>query len=241
MRLDLVRDGGGVAPHELVAQGLVVEHLAPALGRRVEDHAFAEDRRHEGVGLGLVEHLLGGPEEQLVGLGPGEQHHVAVGQPELPDVAALVADPAHEPDGVDAAAPRDARARRLPPIPGAVRAVRRRRSWCASCAVLVAPVPSGTTGASGWTSIKGRWVPGGVDTAAITAAATAGGRRKWLWRAAPNRIHSPRTSVVVSGPQSVPISVRVWPGWTMVARTPVPSSSSCSARTRPSSPHFDAM
>ena len=83
MAVDLVGDGRGVAAHELVAQGLVVEHLAPALGRRVEDHALAEDRRHERVGLGLVERLLGGPEEELVGLGPGEQDHVAIGQPEL--------------------------------------------------------------------------------------------------------------------------------------------------------------
>ena len=67
---------------------------------------------------------------------------------------------------------------------------------------------------------RGDGCPGGVDTAASTAAATAGGRRKWLWRAAPNRTHSPSTSAVVSGPQSVPISVRVWPGWTIVARTP---------------------
>ena len=89
MLLDLVGDGGGVAAHELVPQRLVVEHLAAALGRRVEDHALAEDRRHERVGLGLVELLLGRPEEELVGVGPGQQHHVAVGQPELADVAAL--------------------------------------------------------------------------------------------------------------------------------------------------------
>ena len=43
MLLDLVGDGGGVAPHELVPEGLVVEHLAPALGRGVEDHPLAED------------------------------------------------------------------------------------------------------------------------------------------------------------------------------------------------------
>ncbi len=102
MAVDLVRDRGGVAPHELVAQGLVVEHLAPALGRRVEDHPFSEDRRHEGIGLGLVELFLGGTEEQLVGFGPGEQHDVAVGQPELADVAALLACPPHEPDGIGA-------------------------------------------------------------------------------------------------------------------------------------------
>ena len=89
-----------MAAHELVPQRLVVEHLAPALGRGVEDHALAEDGRHERVGLGLVEQLLGGPEEPFVGLGPGEQDHVLVGQPELAHVAALGPGPAHEPDGV---------------------------------------------------------------------------------------------------------------------------------------------
>ena len=76
-------DGRGVAPHELVAQRLVVQHLAPALGRGVEHHALAEDRRHERVGLGLVELLLGGPEVELVGVGPGQQHDVAVADGEL--------------------------------------------------------------------------------------------------------------------------------------------------------------
>ena len=90
----------GVAPHELVAQRLVVEHLPPALGGGVEDHTLAEDRGHERIGLGLVEGLFGGPEEELVGLGAGEQHHVAIGQPELAHIAALVAHPAHEADGV---------------------------------------------------------------------------------------------------------------------------------------------
>ncbi len=67
--LDLGRDLLCVAAHELVFQGLVVEHLRAALGRRVEDDAFAEDRGHERIGLGLVELLLGGAEELLVGLG----------------------------------------------------------------------------------------------------------------------------------------------------------------------------
>jgi hypothetical protein len=56
--------------------------------RRVEHHALAEDRRHEGVGGSLVEVLLLGPEEELVGLGAGQQDDVAVGQTELADVAA---------------------------------------------------------------------------------------------------------------------------------------------------------
>ncbi len=80
--IDLGGDGLGVTAHELVAQRLVVEGLAPLLGRGVEHHALAEDRCHERVGLGLVEVLLGCPEEDLVRLRPGEQHHVLVGQPE---------------------------------------------------------------------------------------------------------------------------------------------------------------
>ena len=99
--LDLTGDGGGVAPHELVAQRLVVQHLPPSLGRRVEDHALTEDRGHEGIGLGLVEDLLGRPEEELVRLGTAEQYHVTGGQPEHPDVAALVPDALHEGDRVD--------------------------------------------------------------------------------------------------------------------------------------------
>ncbi len=37
--------------------------------------------RHERVGLGLVEHLLGRAEEQLVRLGAAQQHHLPVGEP----------------------------------------------------------------------------------------------------------------------------------------------------------------
>ena len=75
---------------------------AASLGVGVEHHALAEDRRHERVGLGLVELLVGSPEEELVGLGAGEQDDVLVGQSELADVAALVADAVHQPDRVGA-------------------------------------------------------------------------------------------------------------------------------------------
>ena len=75
-------DRGGVAAHELVAQGLVVERLPTLLRVGVEHDALAEDRRHERVGLGLVEVLVGRPEEDLVGVGSGEEHDVAVGQAE---------------------------------------------------------------------------------------------------------------------------------------------------------------
>lgn len=71
-------------------------------GRRVEYHALAEDRRHERVGLGLVELAVAGTEEELVGLGTGQQHHLLVGQLEPADVAALIAQTLHQPDRVGA-------------------------------------------------------------------------------------------------------------------------------------------
>ena len=86
--------------------------LRRSSGDGVEHDALAEDRRHERVGLGLVEVLVGGPEEDLVGLGPGEQHDVAVGEAEHADVAALGAGALHQADRVDAAAPRGGRCRR---------------------------------------------------------------------------------------------------------------------------------
>ena len=71
-------------------------------GIGVEHHALAEDRRHEGVGLGLVEVGVGGAEEELVGLGAGQQDDLLVGQLEPADVAALVADALHQADRVGA-------------------------------------------------------------------------------------------------------------------------------------------
>ena len=53
--LDFALDGGRVALHLLAAQRRVVQHLLAAFGAGVEHHALAEDRRHERVGLGLVE------------------------------------------------------------------------------------------------------------------------------------------------------------------------------------------
>ena len=88
--------------HELVAQRLVVQHLAPPLGRRVEHDALAEDGRHERVRLGLVELLLGRPEVELVGVRTGQQHDVAGRQRELAHVAALGPHPRHQPDRVAA-------------------------------------------------------------------------------------------------------------------------------------------
>ena len=98
--LDFALDGGGVALHLLAAQRRVVQHLLAPLGAGVEHHALAEDRRHERVGLGLVEILVGGPEEELVGLGAREQDDVFVDELEPADVAAFVADALHQSDRV---------------------------------------------------------------------------------------------------------------------------------------------
>ena len=100
--VDLGGDLLGVAAHELVAQRLVVHHLAPTLGRCVEDHTLPEDGLHEGVRLGLVELVLGRTEVGLVGLGARQQRDGAIGEEETPDVAALGTDAFHEPDGVGA-------------------------------------------------------------------------------------------------------------------------------------------
>ena len=43
-----------------------------------------------------------GPEEELVGLRTGQEHHLLAGQLEDADVAALLADPLHQPDRVGA-------------------------------------------------------------------------------------------------------------------------------------------
>ena len=66
--LHFVLDGGGVTLHVLAAQRGVVQHLRAPLGAGVEHHTLAEDRRHERVRLGLVEILVGGTEEELVGV-----------------------------------------------------------------------------------------------------------------------------------------------------------------------------
>ena len=91
-----------MALHLLAAQCGVVQHLRPTLGVGVEHHALAEDRRHERVGLGLVELGVAGAEEELVGLRPGQHDDLLVDQLEPADVTALVADAVHQPDGVGA-------------------------------------------------------------------------------------------------------------------------------------------
>ena len=100
--LDLVLDRRRVTLHLLPAQSGVVQHLGAALRIGVEHHTLTEDRGHERVGLGLVELAVGGPEEELVGLGAGQHHHLLVGQLEPADVSALLADALHQPDRVGA-------------------------------------------------------------------------------------------------------------------------------------------
>ena len=98
--LDLALDGGGMTLHLLTAQRRVVQHLGTPLGAGVEHHALTEDRRHERVGLGLVEIGVRRTEEELVGLGARQQDDVLVDELEPADVAAFVTDPLHQPDGI---------------------------------------------------------------------------------------------------------------------------------------------
>ncbi len=87
----LVGDRLGVTAHHLVAQRLVLHRLPTLLGVAVEEHTAPEHRRHEGIGGGLVELLLVGPEEGLLGPLTGEQHHPVAGEVHLADLAALAA------------------------------------------------------------------------------------------------------------------------------------------------------
>ena len=228
MCVDFVGDGGGVAPHELVAQRLVVQHLPTPFGRGVEDHALSEDRRHEGIRLGLVEDLLRRTEEELVGLGPGEQHDVAVGQAKLSHVTAFGPHPLKSPMGSSRSSSRCPCGAGPSRDHGAVRAVRRWRSC--------GPLLWSGTGASGLTSIMGKCVPGGVATAVNTAAATAVGGAGSGCGGLPHRTHSPRTSAVMSGPSRMPISVRVWPGWTIVPAPRFPRAPSAARGRIPRAP-----
>ena len=98
----LALDRRRVPLHLLAAQGGVVQHLFSSFGIGVEHHALAEDRRHERVCRGLIEIVVAGPEEELVGFRTGQEHHVLAGELEDADVAALVADPLHQSDRVGA-------------------------------------------------------------------------------------------------------------------------------------------
>ena len=100
--LDFALDGGRMALHLLAAQRRVVQHLLAAFGAGVEHHALPEDRRHERVGLGLIEIGLRRAEEELVRLGAGQQDDVLVDQLEPADVAALVANALHQSDRIGA-------------------------------------------------------------------------------------------------------------------------------------------
>nr|WP_287378790.1 hypothetical protein [Candidatus Microthrix sp.] len=119
----LALDRLGVAAHVGVTQRLVAQHLPSPLGGRIEHDALAKDRRHERVGGGLVEVLVLGPEEDLVGLRTAEQHDLLVGQRELADVAALVAHPLHQSNRVAPQLPRGGRWARPRLTPGVARPV----------------------------------------------------------------------------------------------------------------------
>ncbi len=70
--LHLAVDGRRVAPHLFATQRRIVQHLLAAFGAGVEDDALTEDRLHERIGGLLVEILVRGTEEELVGLRTGE-------------------------------------------------------------------------------------------------------------------------------------------------------------------------
>jgi hypothetical protein len=91
-----------MALHVVAAQRGVVQHLLTPLRTGVEDDTGAEDRRHERVGLRLVEILVGGAEEELVRFLAGQQDHMLIGQLKSTDIAALLAKSAHQSDRVGA-------------------------------------------------------------------------------------------------------------------------------------------
>ncbi len=99
---------------------------------------------------------------------------------------------------------------------------------------------SSSIGASGVTSTRFRCTPRGAETTVTMASAMACGLRKCGCRARPNRTQWLSTSAASWSSQPVPISLHVGPGRTIEARTPVPSSSICSACAIPSRPHFPA-
>src|SRR3954469_1148994 len=227
---DLVLDGLRVAAHHVAAQRLVLQHLLALLGRGVEHHPLAEDRRHERVRRRLVERRVRRPEELLVGPGSGDQHYVAVAQPEPADLAALRTQPFEQADRVDP---------HLREV--AVPVVR----YGVGDLAHVRGGPGGghrsSTGASGLTSTRLKWVPRGALTTIAMASAIALGLRKWPWRAWPHLTHSLSTKAPASGSQSLPISLQVEPGRTTLPRTPPPSSSIWIEETSPSSPHLLAV
>ena len=168
-------------------------------GRGVEDDALAEDRRHERVRRRLVERRVGRPEELLVGLGAGDQHDVAVGQPEPADVAALLADPLEQRRSGRPASRRGGRSRR--------RGTAYETSGIAS---TVGRAHRSSTGASGLTSTRFRWTPrGALTTMAIASAIAAGLQEVRGAGRGPNRTHWLSTNGAVVG---VPVAAHLAPG-----------------------------
>ena len=78
-------------------------------------------------------------------------------------------------------------------------------------------------------------------TTATTACATCSGYIQWSWRITPQYCHDASRRRDIAPPNFAPNSLPVGPGRTMVERTPVPSSSICTTRARPSSPALAAV
>ena len=79
-----------------------MQHFASPFRWRVKHDTFTEDRRHEGVRLGLIEERFGGTKEPFVLLRPSHHHHIAPADLEAPDVATFLADTSHQADWISA-------------------------------------------------------------------------------------------------------------------------------------------
>src|SRR6202034_733719 len=145
-----------------------------AFRRGVEHHSLTKDRGHERVRPGLVEVLVRGAEEELVGVRPGQQDDRPPGQVEPAHVAALIPHPAHESYRI--AAP----LLQVPVCRGAGNEPGLQQGHDVPPGSASASLPV-FSGASGSISRSVMWAPRGVETIAVTAAATSCGRRKYEW------------------------------------------------------------
>ena len=181
--MHLPLDRGGVALHLFAAQRRVVQHLLAPFGICVEHHALPENGRHERVRLGLVQIVVRGAEEELVGLGARQQDNLSAGQVEPADVTAFVAHALHQRDRVGAELfemavfvipARDA---------GDGDGLLAHHSGDSGILSCWRSFGADFNGASGWSSIETTLPPRGVSATNATALAMSEARRKKLCRA----------------------------------------------------------
>ncbi len=134
---------------------------------------------------------------------PGDQHDVAVGEPEAADVAALRRGRGAAGRSGRRAGPRGDRARTRG-TGARPRGCRRRRSGS-----TVETGHFSSRGASGFTSIRFRCTPRGALTTVSMASASAAGLRKCVCRARPNLIHAGEH---VGRPRRLPVAAHLAPG-----------------------------